>query len=68
MNNPVPADSVAARAAQHFTHRDQLAAALAAEDKAIKGLVAEYSQTMRVWGFTPLMLRKACQARGFLAP
>ena len=50
-------------AATAFKKRDRVAAELAAIDAEIAVLVRDYSVTMRKWGFTPLMLRRAVEAR-----
>lgn len=54
------------RAAELFRHRDKLQAELNVLDRQIKGAIKDYSVAMRIWGFTPLMLRQACKARGKL--
>ena len=56
----------AKRAAVLFAKRDKLASQLAALDDEIKRATQDYSIAMRVWGFTPLMLRRACKARGLM--
>jgi len=50
-------------AAAAFKKRDRLAAEMDAIDAEIAGLVKHYSLAMRMWGFTPLMLRRAVEAR-----
>jgi hypothetical protein len=50
-------------AAAAFKKRDKLAAELRAADAEISGLVREYSLAMKLWGFTPTMLRHAVAAR-----
>lgn len=50
-------------AAAAFEKRDRVAAELEAIDAEIAGLVKDYSLSMRMWGFTPLMLRRAVEAR-----
>ena len=50
-------------AAEAFKRRDKVAAELKAIDAEIDGLVREYSLAMRLWGFTPTMLRRAVIAR-----
>ena len=59
-------DAVAQDAAALFQRRDALVAEMARLDRIVKDHVTAYSQAMRIWGFTPLMLRKACEARGYL--
>lgn len=54
---------VIAAAADAFERRDRLAKELEQIDAEIAGLVKEYSMAMRMWGYTPLMLRRAVQAR-----
>jgi len=51
------------KAAAAFKRRDQLAADLRAADQEIKDLVKQYSMAMKMWGFTPTMLRHAVEAR-----
>ena len=63
-----PATTAAKRAAVLFAKRDKLAAKLAVLDSDIKRATQDYSQaTPRVWGFTPLMLRRECKLRGLAA-
>lgn len=54
---------VIAKAADAFKRRDQLARELQEIDAEIKDLVREYSVAMKLWGFTPTMLRHAVAAR-----
>lgn len=58
---------VAASAAKLFTRRDRLAADLRRIDAELQEKTVAYSQAVKTWGFTPLMLRHACEARGLLA-
>jgi hypothetical protein len=62
-----PAMAAAKRAAVLFTKRDRLATQLAILDSDIKRATQDYSQATRVWGFTPLMLRRECKLRGLAA-
>jgi hypothetical protein len=52
-----------AAAAGAFDRRDALKAQMEAVDAEIAELVTRYSEAMRMWGFTPLMLRRAVEAR-----
>ena len=61
-----PATTAAKRAAVLFAKRDKLASQLAILDSDIKRATQDYSQAMRVWGFTPMMLRQACRMRGLM--
>lgn len=54
---------VIAAAAATFDRRDALKAQMDAVDAEIAELVKHYSVAMRMWGFTPLMLRRAVEAR-----
>lgn len=56
-------DGVIAAAAAAFEKRDRIAAEMQAVDAEIDGLLREYTQAKRMWGFTPLMLRRAVIAR-----
>jgi hypothetical protein len=60
-------DIIMTDAATMLQERDALAGKLRWLDYLIQNKCLEYSQTMRVWGFTPLMLRQACKSRGYLA-
>lgn len=60
-------DQIIERAAELFRQRDRLQAELDFLDRQIKGAIKDYSLAMKIWGFTPLMLRQACKARGKLA-
>ena len=51
------------RANAAFKKRDKLAAELKAADAEISELVRAYSLAMKLWGFTPTMLRHAVDAR-----
>jgi hypothetical protein len=52
-----------AAAAVAFDRRDALKAQMDVVDAEIAELVKHYSTAMRMWGFTPLMLRRAVEAR-----
>lgn len=54
---------VIAAAAAAFEKRDRIVAELEAVDVEIRGLLKEYTQAKRMWGFTPLMLRRAVSER-----
>lgn len=62
-----PATTAAKRAAALFAKRDKLASQLAVLDSEIKRITTTYSEATRVWGFTPLMLRRECKLRGLAA-
>lgn len=51
------------KARKAFKERDRAARRLQEIDAEIKGLVTAYSTAVKVWGFTPLMLRQAVRAR-----
>lgn len=51
------------KAREAFERRDAAERALREIDNEIKDLVKAYSLEMKVWGFTPLMLRQAMRAR-----
>jgi hypothetical protein len=51
------------KAAVAFKKRDKLAAELRQADAEIAELVRAYSLAMKLWGFTPVMLRHAVEAR-----
>jgi hypothetical protein len=54
---------VIAAAAATFEKRDVLKAEMDTVDAEIAELVTHYSTAMRMWGFTPLMLRREVEAR-----
>lgn len=54
---------VIAKAADAFKRRDAALRELQEIDAEIKGLVRSYSIAMKLWGFTPVMLRHAVEAR-----
>ena len=62
-----PATTAAKRAAALFAKRDKLAVKLAILDSDIKHTTQDYCQAVRVWGFTPLMMRRECKLRGLAA-
>jgi len=51
------------KARDAFNERDRAARRLQEIDGEIKGLVTEYSAAVKIWGFTPIMLRQAVRAR-----
>lgn len=51
------------RANAAFKKRDKAARELQQIDNEIKDLVKAYSISMKLWGFTPTMLRHAVEAR-----
>lgn len=51
------------RANAAFKKRDKLAAEMKQADAEIAELVKAYSLAMKLWGFTPTMLRHAVHAR-----
>jgi hypothetical protein len=56
-------NEVIAAAAVAFEKRDALKAEMDVIDEQITGLVRQYGDAMRMWGFTPVMLRRAVEAR-----
>lgn len=58
------AHQAAKRASVLFAKRDKLTTQLSILDDEIKRATQDYSVAMRVWGFTPQMMRQACQMRG----
>ena len=52
-------EEVIAAAAAAFKRRDRIASEMEAVDAEIGGLLREYTQAKKMWGFTPLMLRRA---------
>jgi hypothetical protein len=59
-------DDIAKAAAGAFRKRDKLAAEMAILDMILRQHTRDYGTAARTWGLTPLMLRKACEARGLL--
>lgn len=57
---------IAKAAAGAFKRRDKLAAEMAVIDALLRQHTRDYGDAVRTWGLTPLMLRKACEARGLL--
>lgn len=51
-------------AAEVFRRRDEIEAMLRAVDAQVRVLTQEYSRRTKVWGYTPLMLRKEARMRG----
>jgi 23S rRNA U2552 (ribose-2'-O)-methylase RlmE/FtsJ len=56
-------NEVILKAHKAFNERDRAARKLQEIDSEIKILVKDYSTAVRVWGFTPMMLRQAVRAR-----
>ena len=59
-------DIIMTDSATLLQERDAIAGKLRWLDYLIQNKCLEYSQSMRVWGFTPLMLRQACKSRGYM--
>ena len=53
-------------AAEVFRRRDDIEAMLRAVDAEVRVLTQEYSRRTKVWGYTPLMLRKEARMRGLV--
>jgi hypothetical protein len=51
-------------AAAVFAVQDELTNALREAEDRLQSLCLEYGSAMRLWGFAPHHLRRACQARG----
>jgi hypothetical protein len=51
-------------AAAVFAVQDELTTALREAEERLQALCLEYGSAMRLWGFAPHHLRRACQARG----
>lgn len=56
-------DELVLKARDAFNERDRMARELREIDNEISVLVSEYSTATKVWGFTPVMLRRAVRAR-----
>jgi hypothetical protein len=56
-------DNIINDARKALAKRDRIAQQLAEADNDIKALVKRYSVEMKLWGFTPAMLRHAVEAR-----
>ena len=56
-------DNIIADARKALAKRDRLAQQLVEADNDVKAIVKRYSIEMKVWGFTPSMLRHAVEAR-----
>jgi hypothetical protein len=56
-------DNIIADARKALAKRDRIAQQLAEADSDVKAIVKRYSIEMKVWGFTPAMLRHAVEAR-----
>jgi hypothetical protein len=54
---------VIAAATAAFEKRDALKTQMDTVDAEIAELVRQYGEVKRMWGFTPLMLRRAVEAR-----
>jgi hypothetical protein len=57
------ADRIIADGRKALAKRDRLAQQLIEVDNEIKEVVKRYSLEMKLWGFTPSMLRHAVEAR-----
>ena len=56
-------DHIIADARKALAKRDRIAQQLVEADNDVKAIVKRYSIEMKVWGFTPSMLRHAVEAR-----
>ena len=57
------ADRIIADGRKALAKRDRLAQQLRDADNDVKAAVKRYSIAMKVWGYTPDMLRRAVEAR-----
>ena len=56
-------DRIITDARKALAKRDRLAQQLREADTEIKDVIRRYSAEMKLWGFTPDMLRRAVEAR-----
>lgn len=61
-----PAHEHAAKAAKLIAQRDLLQTRIRKLDVELQKHTSAYSRAVRTWGFTPSMMRHACEARGLL--
>lgn len=59
-----PTDKIVAAAARKIRQVEAKRIELRRIEEELKALTNEYSAAMRIYGFTPMMMRHACEARG----
>lgn len=65
MSDPKTINAIVARAHKALARRDKAAQALYEAERELSDITREYSVAMKLWGFTPTMLRQAVAARGY---
>ncbi len=65
MSDPQTINKIVTRAHKALARRDKAAQALALAEQELRDITREYSLAMKLWGFTPTMLRQAVAARGY---
>ena len=57
---------LAADAARLFAEHDRLKAEIRVVEDGLRAAASAYARAVGLWGFTVLMLRQACEARGLI--
>lgn len=65
MSDPKTINAIVTRAHKALAKRDKAAAALRDAEQELQAVTREYSVAMKLWGFTPTMMRHAVTARGY---
>lgn len=65
MSDAKTINAIVVRAHKAIAKRDKAAAALREAEQELQTVTREYSVAMKLWGFTPTMMRQAVAARGY---
>lgn len=65
MSDPKTINAIVTRAHKALAKRDKAARALQEAEEELRQITREYSVAMKLWGFTPTMMRQAVAARGY---
>ena len=65
MSDPKTINAIVTRAHKAIARRDKAAEALRRAEQEVSEITREYSVAMKLWGFTPTMMRQAVAARGY---
>lgn len=65
MSDAKTINAIVVRAHKAIAKRDKAAAALREAEQELQAVTREYSVAMKLWGFTPTMMRQAVAARGY---
>lgn len=65
MSDPQTINKLVTQAHKAIARRDKAAEALRQAEEELRQITRDYSLAMKLWGFTPTMMRQAVAARGY---